>query len=71
MEIKYFNDTDTLLLIFNTNPVAATEDVNENLLVDLDENGNPVSLTIEHAHHFTNVMNFSFQNISEVASPAA
>lgn len=27
MEIKYFNDADTLLLIFNTNPIAAAEDI--------------------------------------------
>ncbi|MBC8151330.1 MAG: DUF2283 domain-containing protein [Bacteroidetes bacterium] len=63
MEIKYFNDTDTLLLTFNSNPVVASEDVSENLLVDLDQQGNPVALTIEHARLFTNVDNFSFQRI--------
>jgi uncharacterized protein YuzE len=42
MEIKYFSDTDTLLLILNDKPVASTEDVSKNVLVDLDEQGNPV-----------------------------
>ncbi len=66
MEIKYFSDTDTLLLILNDKPVATTEDVNENVLVDLDAQGNPVSFTIEHARQMTNVMNFSFQHVAEV-----
>lgn len=63
MEIKYFNDTDTLLLKFNHNPVATSEDLSENLLIDLDQQGNPVALTIEHARTLTNVDNFSFQRI--------
>jgi uncharacterized protein YuzE len=51
-------------LVFNQNTVASTEDLNENLLVDLDANGNPVSMTIEHAKTFTNVQGLSFQQIS-------
>jgi len=65
MQIKYFNDTDTLLLILNEKPVASTEDVNENVLVDLDAQGNPVSFTIEHARQMTDVMDFSFQHVAE------
>jgi uncharacterized protein YuzE len=64
MDIRYFQDTDTLLLVFNQNTIASTEDLNENLLVDLDANGNPVSMTIEHAKTFTNVQGLSFQQIS-------
>ncbi|WP_374760252.1 DUF2283 domain-containing protein [Dyadobacter pollutisoli] len=64
MDIRYFQDTDNLLLVFNQNTVASTEDLNENLLVDLDANGNPVSMTIEHAKTFTNVQGLSFQQIS-------
>lgn len=63
MDIKYFSDTDTLLLTFSDNLVVSTEDLNENMLVDLDESGNPVAMTIEHAKTFTNVMNFSYQQI--------
>lgn len=64
MDIRYFEDTDTLLLIFNQNTVVATDDLNENMLVDLDENGNPVSMTIEHAKSFTNVHGLSFHQIN-------
>ena len=66
MDITYFDDTDTLLLTFNSNPVAVSEDLGENLLIDRDEQGNPVALTIEHARTMTNVHNFSFQRILPV-----
>ncbi|KAA0990602.1 DUF2283 domain-containing protein [Dyadobacter aurulentus] len=64
MDIRYFQDTDTLLLVFNQNEVVATDDLNENMLVDRDINGNPVCLTIEHATTLTNVNGLSFQQIS-------
>ena len=63
MEINYFDDTDTLLIVFSKHPVVATEDVNEQMIVDIDESGNPVALTIEHARTFVNVNTFSFQHI--------
>ena len=66
LEINYFADTDTLRLTFNSNPVVATEDLGENLLVDFDQQGNPVALTIEHAQTFTDVHKFSFQHIAQV-----
>ena len=64
MDVKYFNDTDTLLVVFSNRPVVATEDVNEQMIVDLDESGNPVALTIEHARTFVNINAFSFQHIT-------
>jgi len=39
--------------------------LNENVLLDLDTNGNIVAMTIEHAKNMTNVLNFSFQQINE------
>jgi uncharacterized protein YuzE len=64
MDIRYFQDTDTLLLIFNENEVESTNDLNENVLVDLDADGNPVALTIEHATTMTNVNGLSFHQIT-------
>jgi uncharacterized protein YuzE len=49
MKIKYFTDTDTALLEFSGRQVAQTKEINENIYVDLDENGNLVNMTIEHA----------------------
>ena len=63
MQIKYFPDTDTLLVIFNENEVAETRDIDENVNIDLDRNGGLVSMTVEHANQRTDVMNFSFQRV--------
>ena len=49
MKIKYFKDTDTALLEFSDALVAETREVSENVYVDLDGNGNLVSMTVEHA----------------------
>jgi len=38
-------------------------DLTENVLVDLDKNGNIVSMTIEHAREQANMDDFSFQQI--------
>jgi uncharacterized protein YuzE len=49
MKIKYFSDTDTALMEFSEKEVVETREVSENIYVDLDENGNLVSMTVEHA----------------------
>ncbi len=63
MEIKYFNDTDTLLITFNSNKVCNTRDLSENILMELDEYGNLVSMTIEHAEQTADIFNFSYQQV--------
>ena len=52
MEIKYFPDTDTLLINFTNNAIIETTDVNENALIELGEGGELVSMTIEHAGEY-------------------
>ena len=49
MKVKYFEDTDTALLEFSAREAVETREVNENVYVDLDKDGNLVSMTIEHA----------------------
>lgn len=56
MNVKYFKDTDTALLEFSDNPVLETREITENVYIDVDAQGNLVSMTIEHAqaaHHIT------------------
>ena len=67
MKVTYFDDTDTLLVNFNTNKVFENKDVNENTLIELDENGNIVSMTIEHAKNQTEVTSFSFDKVPKIA----
>ena len=55
MEIKYFPDTDTLLINFTNSAITETTDVNENALIELGEEGELVSMTIEHASDYMDV----------------
>lgn len=64
MQIKYFQDTDTLLINFNNNEITETKDVNENLLLELDKDGNIVSMTLEHAKNNANIFDFSYQQVA-------
>ena len=61
MNVKYFPDTDTLVVNFNDNKIVETKDLNENVLFELDEAGHLVNITLEHAKEQTNVSEFSYQ----------
>lgn len=61
MQIKYFQDTDTLLINFNANSISETKEINENMIVELDQKGNVVIMTLEQAKSNTDLMDFSFQ----------
>jgi uncharacterized protein YuzE len=64
MEIKYFQDTDTLLVNLNDNEIVETKNLNENILIELDKDGNLVSITVEHAKKQANMENFSYQQVT-------
>ena len=48
MKIQYFPDTDTLYLDLASRPSTSSQVVHENLVVDIDDEGRPVGITIEH-----------------------
>ena len=64
MKIRYFSGTDTLLIEFRDVPVAETRDLDENTLLDLDAEGNILSITIEHASTRTDAPAFSYEQIT-------
>ena len=68
MEIKYFPDTDTLLINFADSAIIETVDVNENALIELGEDGELVSMTIEHANDYMDVESFSYRKIAAESS---
>lgn len=70
MKIQYFEDTDTLYLVFKESKVDETKDLDENTLVEFDAKGNLVSMTIEHARGRTDVAEFSFSRVPAVKSVA-
>ena len=49
MNIRYFEDTDTALIDFSFQTVSETKEISENIYIDIDSDGNLVSMTIEHA----------------------
>ncbi len=63
MIVKYFEDTDTLYVQFNDRAVAKTKDLDENTTLDIDQEGHPVAITLEHAKKFAKVTDFSFQHV--------
>lgn len=66
MRIRYFPDTDTALIEFSTLPVVETREISENLYIDLDENGNIVSMTIEHAKEKAGISEITFLHMEEL-----
>ena len=68
MTVKYFKDTDTALLEFSDALVDETREISENVVVDLDKDGNLVSMTIEHA---AAVAKLPLVNLEEIGASAA
>ena len=60
MKIRYFADTDTALIEFSSESIEETREISENLYIDLDREGNIVSMTIEHAKEKANISEVSF-----------
>jgi len=63
MKIKYFTDTDTALVEFSDHQVAQTREINENIYIDLDSDGNLVNMTIEHAGKQANIAEIAYQQV--------
>jgi uncharacterized protein YuzE len=63
MKIKYFADTDTLHIVFSQKTPAETRDLDENTLLDLDDNGQLCSMTIEHARERVGIPELDYQQI--------
>lgn len=68
MKIRYFEDTDTALIEFSAEPVVETKEISENLYIDLDGQGNLVSMTIEHAKDKASISEISFLQMSKNAA---
>jgi uncharacterized protein YuzE len=64
MRIRYFEDTDTLLIEFSQSPVAETRDLDEDTVLDLDADGNICAITVEHASKRGGMPHFSYEQIT-------
>ncbi len=70
MKIKYFSDTDTALIEFSEELVEETREISENVYFDIDKDGNPVNMTIEHAKKSAHLPDISYQQIEKEKNPA-
>ena len=68
MKIRYFADTDTALIEFSNESVKETKEISENLYIDLDQKGNLVSMTIEHAKEKAGMSEVSFLQMEKTSA---
>ena len=64
MKIKYFTDTDTLLMEFREAQVAETRDLDENTVLDLDADGNVCAITLEHASERAGAPEVTYEQVT-------
>jgi len=64
MRIRYYEDTDTLLMECREAPVAETRDLDENTVLDLDADGNIHAITVEHASKRAGIPQFSYEQVT-------
>ena len=63
MKVRYFTDTDTLLLQLRDTPVTETRDLDEDTALDLDRHGHICAITIEHASRRAGAPEFTYEKI--------
>ena len=64
MKVRYFADTDTLLIEFLDSPVTETRDLDENTVLDVDAKGNICAITVEHASQRAGAPQFSYEQVA-------
>ncbi len=64
MNIKYFQDTDTLYIEFKPAKVVESKDLDEDTVLDIDQSGNILGITIEHASQRADIPRFSYEQIA-------
>ena len=64
MKIRYFQDTDTLHIEFKSAAVTETRDLDEHTLLDVDQRGQILGITMEHASQRADVPQFSYEQVA-------
>lgn len=64
MKVRYFADTDTLLIEFRDADIVESRDLDENTVLDLDVQGQVCAITVEHASRRTGAPQFSYEQIA-------
>jgi uncharacterized protein YuzE len=64
MNIKYFQETVTLYIEFRKGEIAETRELDENMVLDVDADGNVCAITVEHASDRADIPHFSFEQVA-------
>ncbi len=64
MKIKYFEDTDTLYIEFREQGIVESKDLDENTTLELDEAGNVLAITFEHASARTDIRRVTLEGLA-------
>ena len=63
MEVKYFPDSDILFITFSDKEIVKTQDINQDIIIQFDKNGDLVNMTIKQAKQQANIDNFSYNKV--------
>ena len=64
MKVRYFKDTDTLLIEFRDGTVTQSRDLDGNTVLDLDAAGNVCAITMEHASTRADAPHFTYEQVA-------
>ena len=64
MKVQYFQDTDTMYIVFRDSDIAESKDLDENTILDLDADGSVCAITFEHASRHTDVHRLTVEGIA-------
>lgn len=64
MKVKYFKDTDTIYIEFQSRKVVESRDLDENTILDLDADGKLCAITVEHASNRMDVEQVTLEGIA-------
>ena len=67
MKVRYFIDTDTLLMELRDSPVGETRDLDEDTTLDLDLHGQICAITIEHASRRAGAPELTYEQVGTLA----
>ncbi|MEX0617218.1 MAG: DUF2283 domain-containing protein [Candidatus Woykebacteria bacterium] len=57
MELKYYKEDDILVMKFSNNPVDDSFEVDDNAVLEVSKDNEPVTLEVLHASKFFNSIN--------------
>ena len=64
MNIRYYQETDTLCIEFRDMEIAETRDLDEATLLDVDSKGNICAITVEHVRDRADIRHFSYEQMA-------